>query len=109
MIKNDTTLTFRVYRKDLETGKIDLHLETTDHESCLCQAINMLYDKAIGRYNLKTRQYYSDDGKEYCYLEQKQKTSDSFTYYYIITGLRNEWGNFINMTKTLKDNNIKIS
>ena len=109
MIKNDTTLTFRVYRKDLENNYITLILETTDHESCLNHMITMLYDKVIGRYSLKTNQYYSNDGKEYCYLEQKQKTSDSFTYYYIVTGLRNEWGNFINMTKTLKDNNIKIS
>lgn len=109
MIKNDTTLTFRVYRKDLENNDITLTLETTDHEACLCQAITMLYDKVIGRYNLKTKQYYSNDGKEYCYLEQKQETNDRFTYYYIVTGLRNEWGNFINVTKTLKDNNIKIS
>lgn len=109
MIKNDATLTFRVYRKDLETGKIALHLETTDHEACLNNIITMLYDKVVGRYNLKTKQYYGNDGKEYCYLEQKQETNDNFTYYYIVTGLRNEWGNFINVTKTLKDNNIKIS
>ena len=30
MIKNDTTLTFRVYKKDLDTNKITLTLETTD-------------------------------------------------------------------------------
>lgn len=50
MIKNDTTLTFRVYRKDLDTNKITLTLETTDHESCLNHIITMLYDKAIKRH-----------------------------------------------------------
>lgn len=108
MIKNDTTLTFRVYRKDLENNDITLTLETTDHESCLNHMITMLYDKAVKRNNLKIKQYY-ENNKEYCYLEQKQETNDNFTYYYIVTGIYNEWGNFINMTKTLKDNNIKIS
>ena len=107
MIKNDTTLTFRVYRKDLDTNKITLTLETTDHESCLCQAITMLYDKVIGRYNLKIKNYTKDD-KEYCYLEQKQIVSDT-EYIYIISGLRFEWGSLLNINKTLKDNNIKIS
>ena len=107
MIKNDTTLTFRIYRKDLENNDITLTLETTNHEACLCQAITMLYDKVTGRYNLKTKQYY-ENNKEYCYLEQKH-LADNSEYIHIVTGIRNEWGNFINMTKTLKDNNIKIS
>ena len=106
MIKNDTTLTFRVYRKDLDTNKITLTLETTDHESCLNHMITMLYDKAVKRNNLKIKQYY-ENNKEYCYLEQKH-LADNSEYIHIVTGIRNEWGNFINMTKTIKDNNIVI-
>lgn len=107
MIKNDTALTFRVYRKDLENNDITLTLETSDHEACLCQAITMLYDKVIGRYNLKIK-HYTKDNKEFCYLEQKQIVSDT-EYIYIISGLRSEWGGLLNINKTLKDNNIKIS
>lgn len=106
MIKNDTTLTFRVYRKDLETNKITLTLETTDHESCLNHMITMLYDKAIKRNSLKIRKYFEND-KEYCYLEQKILENNA-SYYYIVTGIRCDWGNFINMTKTINDNNIVI-
>lgn len=67
----------------------------------------MLYDKAIKRNNLIIKQYF-ENNKEYCYLKQKHLENNS-EYTYVVTGIRNDWGNFINMTKTLKDNNIKIS
>lgn len=102
IIKNDTTLTLRVYLK--EGNKTTLKLETSDLESCLNHAITMLFDKAVGRYPLKIKQYYGDNGKEYCYLEQKQKIDNNCTYIDIVTGLRCDWGCYLNIDKTLKDN-----
>ena len=71
--------------------------------------VTILYDGNIKRAKVKIDQYY-EDGKEYCKVVGKYRDNieDNKYLVYEITGLRNEWGNFINMQKTFIDNKIRI-
>ena len=94
-----------------EEGKNKIIFESEDKESIINWTITALYDGAVGRCKIKIEQYY-EEGKEYCRIKATYKrTSLDFSEYkerYIIENWCNEWGNFINVYNTLKNNNIKI-
>lgn len=87
----------------------EILFESTNVESVLNWLITMLYDGHIKRAKIKIEQYYKD-GKEYCKVISKYKDSlnEGKFLEYTVTGLRNEWGNYINMQVTLLENNIRI-
>lgn len=94
-----------------EEGKKKIVFQSEDFESVVNWTITALFDGAVKRCKIKTEQYYTD-GKEYCritaiytrldpdYNEIKEK--------YIIENWSNDWGNFINVYDTFKNNNIEL-
>lgn len=83
--------------------------ESENLESVFNWLITILYDGNIKRAKVKIEQYYEDD-KEYCKVvgTYRDNIEDNKYIVYEVTGLRNDWGNFINMQETLIDNNIRI-
>lgn len=108
-INKDNKLRLEIYKK--EKGKVELLKTITDVDSIFNNLITCLYDNMIKRYKMNSTQYYFE-GKEYCYIKSTQKWEDfegnEVIYTYIFIGFRNDWGNYINITKTMRDNNIKI-
>ena len=83
--------------------KEELFYESTNAESCINRLITTLYDGIIKRAKVESTQYYVD-GYEYCRITGTYNDGTM----YIISGVRNDWGDFINIPKTLIDNNISI-
>lgn len=93
----------------VEEGKKITIFESDDFDSCLSWTITALYDGAVKRCKLKIDQYYGDDGKEYCKIKATYvRPYDDVKEIYTIENWRNDWGNFINVCKTLQDNRIEI-
>lgn len=85
-----------------------LIFESEDFNSCLNWTITALYDGAVKRSKLKIEQYYVD-GKEYCkikatYTRPYEDIQDIYTIY----NWCNDWGNFINVYNTFKENGREI-
>lgn len=76
--------------------------ESTNHESVINWLITILFDGQVKRCKCKIIQYYEDQ-KEYCKIEGVYNDKNV-----IVSGVSNDWGNFINMTDTLRNNNIII-
>lgn len=83
--------------------------ESDNVEVIINWLVTILYDGNIKRAKVKIEQYY-EDGKEYCKVVGKYRDTidGDRMLIYTITGLRNDWGNYINVQKTLIDNNIRI-
>ena len=84
-------------------NKGEVAFESTNAESCINRLITTLYDGIIKRAKVESVQYYVD-GYEYCKITGTYNDGTM----YIISGVRNDWGDFINVPKTLIDNNISI-
>ncbi len=84
---------------------------TENVDSVISWTLTALYDGAIKRAKVKTNQYYIDN-KEYCeiiatytrYNPDGEEVKDIYT----IKNWSNDWGNYINVYDTLKNNNIEI-
>lgn len=96
-----------------EEGKKKTVFESTDKESIINWTITALYDGAIKRCKLKIEQYYGDDGKEYCKIKATYTRLDpdynEIKETYTIENWSNDWGNFINVYKTFKNNGIEVA
>ena len=101
-----------MYMESTEEGKKKRIFETYDHESIINWTITALFDGAVKRCKIKIDQYYIENGKEYCRIKAIYKRTDpeynEIKETYVIENWCNEWGNFINVYKTLKNNNIEI-
>ena len=96
----------------IKEGKKKIVFESEDKESIINWTITALFDGAVKRCKIKVDQYYAEDGKEYCRIKATYKRynpdNNEIKENYIIENWSNDWGNFINVYKTLKNNNIKI-
>lgn len=94
-----------------EEGRENPVYVTEDNESVIQHTITALYDGAVKRCKLKIEQYY-EEGKEYCRIkatyERYGVDFEKFKDTYIVEGWCNDWGNYINVFNTFKDNNIDI-
>lgn len=102
----------KMHMETTEEGKKKIIFESNDVESIISWTITALYDGAIKRCKIKIDQYYGEDGKEYCKIKATYKRLDpdynEIKETYVIENWSNEWGNFINVNKTFKNNNIEI-
>lgn len=73
----------------------------------LSQALTILYDAQVKRCKCRIDEYYKDRNK-YCKITGRYTEPDGKFTDYVVSGIRNDWGNFIDVADTLKDNNIKI-
>ena len=91
-----------------EEGKKKIVFESTDKESIINWTITALYDAAVKRCKVKIEQYYGDDGEEYCRIKATYKRLDpdynEIKEIYIIENWCNDWGNFIDVYKTMTGN-----
>lgn len=101
----------KMYMERIEGKEKEKVFESTDKESIISWTITALFDGAVKRCNIKIDQYYEED-IEYCRIKAtyKRYTPDNTEVkeVYIIENWRNDWGNFINVYKTFKDNNIEV-
>lgn len=107
-INKDNKLRLEIYKK--EKGKVELLKTITDVERIFDNLITCLYDNMVKRYKMNSTQYYFE-GIEYCYMKltQKWETSyDMISYIFVFIGFRNDWGNYINIYKTMLENKIRI-
>lgn len=97
------------YRREQEG--IQKVFESYDVDSIINWTITALYDGAIKRCKIRVDQYYVD-GKEYCKIRATYTRLDpeynEIKDQYIIENWSNDWGNFINVYDTFKNNNIEI-
>lgn len=95
-----------------EEGKKKIIFESEDKESIINWTITALYDGAVKRCKIKIDQYYGKDGIEYCRIKATYKRLDpdynEIKETYIIENWMNDWGNFINVQKTFKNNKIRL-
>ena len=95
-----------------EEGRKNPIFESTDKESIINWTITALYDGAVKRCKLKIDQYYGEDGKEYCRIKATYKRMngnfEEIKETYTIENWSNDWGNFINVYKTFKNNEIEV-
>lgn len=108
-IIKDNNLRLEIYKK--ENGKVELLKTITNVENIFNNLIVCLYDNMVKRYKMNSTQYYFE-GVEYCYMKSTQKwerfNGDEYSYIFIFIGFNNDWGNYLNITKTMLVNKIKI-
>ena len=91
----------------VERGGEIIH-QSANTQEVIKQIITILYDAQLKRCKCKIEQYYKGTN-EYCRIIGKYKDSDGkYTFNYIVSGFCNEWGNFINVDRTLTENAITI-
>lgn len=81
--------------------------ESENPESVINWLITILFDSKVKRNKTKITQYY-EKSEELCKIQGTYTDSDGQKIIYTVFGISNDWGNFINMKKTLIDNNIII-
>lgn len=100
-----------MYAERIEGKQKQKIFESYDVESITSWTITALFDGAVKRCKIKINQYYIDD-VELCEIIATYTRTDpeynEIKEKYVIKNWRNDWGNFINVYKTLKDNNIEI-
>ena len=98
-----------------KSGKI--LFESENVESVFNWALTILYDGQVKigdtrktRAKVDVSKYYDKDGKDYTKIigEYDDNINPGGKLIYIVTGFRNDWGNFINVQNTFTDNKIKI-
>ena len=98
-----------------KSGKI--LFESENVESVLNWALTILYDGQVKigdtrktRAKVDVSKYYDKDGKDYTKIigEYDDNINPGGKLIYIVTGFRNDWGNFINVQNTFTDNKIKL-
>lgn len=91
-----------MYAKTKEEGKERILFDSYDKDSIISWTITALFDAAVKRCKVKVEQYYIDN-KEYCRIKATYERSNSKDTY-IIENWSNQWGNFIDVYDTFKNN-----
>ena len=94
-----------------ENGVKETIFKTEDKESIINWTITALYDGAVKRCKIKIDQYYIY-GDEYCKIiatyTRCNLDGEMVKDIYTIENWNNDWGNFINVYKTFKNNDVEI-
>ena len=107
-ITKDNNLRLEIYLK--ENGKVELLKTITNVERIFFFFLICLYNHMVKRYKMNSTQYYFE-GDEYCYMKATRKWENSYdaiTFIFVFIGFNNDWGNYLNIPKTMLDNKIKI-